>query len=121
MKGDQKSGLGWKQTLNFNGLLQGSYSQYPSEVEKVGCAKLAFGPLGRFQMTSLVATIAALLRLNTRSYIHTSLVAVRSPPELPVFTVPRGSIISSLTSFSANGLCSTPLGTTYISPSETIT
>src|ERR1700733_3137581 len=49
-------------------------------------------------------------------YSQTSFGAVRSPPLLPVLSVPRGSTRSSLVSTIANGLCSTPLGTTNISP-----
>jgi hypothetical protein len=49
-------------------------------------------------------------------YSQTPFGAVRSPALLPVFRVPRGSTRSSLVSTIANGLCSTPLGTTNISP-----
>src|SRR6185437_11908871 len=50
---------------------------------------------------------------NTRApdaQTHTSFCAVLSPASLPVLSTPRGSISISLTSSSANGLCSTPLG-----------
>ena len=43
--------------------------------------------------------------------------AVRSPPAVPVFTVPAGSNSISDTSASAFGQCSTPRGTTRNSPS----
>src|ERR1700722_6371685 len=49
-------------------------------------------------------------------YSQTSIGAVRSPPSLPVFGVPRGSTSNNFVSTTANGLCSTPLGTTNISP-----
>ncbi|HEH9457200.1 TPA: zinc-dependent alcohol dehydrogenase family protein [Pseudomonas aeruginosa] len=51
-----------------------------------------------------------------RFQIHRSLTAVRSPPWSPVLRTPQGSTRSMRTSPSANGLCSTPRGTTYISP-----
>lgn len=51
-----------------------------------------------------------------RVVIHRSLTAVRSPPWSPVLRTPQGSTRSMRTSPSANGLCSTPRGTTYISP-----
>jgi hypothetical protein len=50
------------------------------------------------------------------AHTHTSFFAVISPPASPVFTTPFGSISISFTSFAANGLCSTPFGTTNISP-----
>jgi hypothetical protein len=49
--------------------------------------------------------------------IQMSLTAVRSPPSCPVLSTPRGSIRRSLTSCSAQGLCSTPFGTTNYFPS----
>src|ERR1051326_356142 len=53
---------------------------------------------------------------DRRLQIDTSSGAVRSPPLSPVFTVPAGSISMILHSLAANGLCSTPRGTTNISP-----
>jgi hypothetical protein len=46
---------------------------------------------------------------------------VRSPPSSPVLGTPRGSIRRSFTSDSAYGLCSTPFGTTNISPGRRVT
>ncbi len=56
-----------------------------------------------------------------RDQIQTSFTAVRSPPSWPVFNTPRGSISISFASVSAEVLCSTPRGTTIISPAFTST
>src|SRR5262245_44963793 len=56
-----------------------------------------------------------------RVYTHTSSAAVRSLCASPVLRVPAGSISIIRHSRVADGLCSTPRGTTNISPARSVT